>query len=461
MAIFSMNISNVSRASGSTSCATLSYISAEKIFDRRIGKTFNYGRGERVLAVETVLPANAPSEFRNAEELFNSIELHETKANARTAKKIMVALPRELSLTTNQTLLKAFIEENITSRNYACTYAIHSDQEENNPHAHVLIANRQINEKGEWSSKRKMEYVLDENGERIPLMDKNTGQQKVDKNNRKQWKRVSVEQNLLDKKETLQEFRSNWAEVVNRYLEEEQHIDHRSYEEQGVDLLPTKHEGYAARNIEKRGGVSEICERNRVMRLINNALKEIAERIDALTKEFNKLLQKPSMDRDPFCWRDKFNIVLYEDLNELVLFDDDDPEYFYDETIAYQDLRCNKPRCVNKLRFADKENPPSAEEVIELLQDIYKHYGSELDITDYKDFTILVDLDDFEKLKGAEKYMPNLLESKLMHEMKEFELHNSVDAWYKKHGYTRAREGLLQSKRTPSKHKQRDDEWEL
>ena len=31
-------------------------------------------------------------------------------------------------------------------------------------------------------------YVLDENGERVPLIDKKTGQQKVDNRNRKQWK---------------------------------------------------------------------------------------------------------------------------------------------------------------------------------------------------------------------------------------------------------------------------------
>ena len=52
-----------------------------------------------------------------------------------------------------------------------------------------------------------MEYALDENGQRVPIIDKETGQQKVDSRNRKQWKRISAEVNPLDKKETLQGLR--------------------------------------------------------------------------------------------------------------------------------------------------------------------------------------------------------------------------------------------------------------
>ena len=53
MAIYHLSVSNVSRAKGSTSCATLAYISGEKIHDSRTGKTYSYSRRERVLVVET------------------------------------------------------------------------------------------------------------------------------------------------------------------------------------------------------------------------------------------------------------------------------------------------------------------------------------------------------------------------------------------------------------------------
>lgn len=98
MAIYHCSISNVSRAKGSSSCATLAYISGEKVHDDRLDKTYQYARSERVLETGTILPVSAPAEYANAETLFNAIEKHETNDNARTAKKIQVALPHELNL---------------------------------------------------------------------------------------------------------------------------------------------------------------------------------------------------------------------------------------------------------------------------------------------------------------------------------------------------------------------------
>lgn len=291
MAIYSCNISNVSRGKGSSSCATLSYISAEKVKEERTGETYSYGRSERVIEVGTLIPSNAPEEFQNPEVLFNSIENFEKAENARTAKKIMVALPKEFDINRQKEVIENYIKDNITSKNYACTYAIHTDKDNSNPHAHILIANRQINKKGEWSSKRKMEYALDEQGERIPQIDKATGEQKKDKNGRKQWKRINVEVNPLDKKETLQSFREAWAGECNRYLEEKKKIDHRSYADQEKEEEPTIHEGYVARKIEQQGGVSEICEQNRQIRQRNNLLKQIKEQLKTIgeqLKEFTK-----------------------------------------------------------------------------------------------------------------------------------------------------------------------------
>ena len=77
MAIYHCNISNVSRAKGSTSCATLSYITGQKVKDERLDTTFDYGRKERVLFTGTILPEHAPIEYQNASVLFNAIEKHE------------------------------------------------------------------------------------------------------------------------------------------------------------------------------------------------------------------------------------------------------------------------------------------------------------------------------------------------------------------------------------------------
>lgn len=303
MAIYSCNISNVSRAKGSSSCATLSYISAEKIRDERTGELYNYGREQRVIEVGTMLPEGAPPEYTKAETLFNSIENYEKAENARTAKKIMVALPREFNLDMQREAIREFIKQNITSKGYACTYAIHHDKADNNPHCHILIANRQIDSKtGKWAIKRKMEYALDDNGERIPLIDKNTGQQKVDSRNRKQWKRINVESNPLDRKDTLQDIRRSWADVCNKRLSLDNQIDHRSYAEQYKDkdlkLIPTIHEGYEARNIEAQGGTSERCEFNRQVKTKNDLLRQISAELKSLSQQIKDLVQEKGAELD-------------------------------------------------------------------------------------------------------------------------------------------------------------------
>lgn len=277
MAIFHMSISNVSRAKGSSSCASLAYIAASKVYEERTHQTYSYGRKERVMKVATLLPDGAPRAYADAAQLFNAIEKHEQASNARTAKKIVVALPRELSLDESDEILTDFIRDNLCANGYCATYAIHRDKDGNNPHAHILVANRQINKKGEWSSKRKMEYALDEKGERIPLIDKKTGKQKVDKRNRKQWKRISAEQNPLDKKQFLEQLREAWAVECNKHLSQEDRIDHRSNAARGIDDIPTIHEGYAARAMEARGDVSDRMEINRHILLKNDLIHQLVE----------------------------------------------------------------------------------------------------------------------------------------------------------------------------------------
>ena len=291
MAIYSMNIRNISRGKGSSACASLSYMTAERVLDERTGVMYyGFGRCERVAKVDTILPDGAPEEYKKPSVLINALEKKETAINSRTAKRIIVALPKELDLDTNAKIVEDYIKNNLTKEGYAAIYAIHEDGE-GNPHAHILIPNRAIDKKGEWTTKRKMEYALDDKGERIPLIDKATGQQKVDKQNRKQWKRVNVEVNPLDKKEFLQQLRKSWADECNKYLAPELHIDHRSNVDRGIEEEPTIHEGYSARKIESQGGVSERCQVNReikerrmALQLIKEQLAKIIEQIGQLTK---------------------------------------------------------------------------------------------------------------------------------------------------------------------------------
>ena len=276
MSIYHMSMSNVSRAHGSSSCATLSYISGQAVREDRTGQTYQYGRAERVVCTGTMIPDFAPAAFSDPAQLFNSIESFEQAENARTAKKICVALPREFDLATSRSVIEDYIKRNFVDKGYCATYAIHYDKDGTNPHCHILIPNRQIAKDGTWNSKRKMTYQLDNRGNRIPLIDPATGEQKVDARGRKAWKRINAVANPLDDKSTLMKLRASWAEVCNQHLQPEQHIDARSYADQGKDQIPTVHEGYAARALVAAGGISDRVELNKQIKAANAELMRIA-----------------------------------------------------------------------------------------------------------------------------------------------------------------------------------------
>lgn len=118
-------------------------------------------------------------------------------------------------------------------------FAIH-DKGDGNPHAHIMLTIRPIEKDGTWGAKAVNEYVLNKNGERIL--------QKIDKQNRKIYKRVKKDTTDWNTKEFLQNTRSDWAAKVNTELERRnipQRVDHRSLKEQGVDRVPTIHEGWS------------------------------------------------------------------------------------------------------------------------------------------------------------------------------------------------------------------------
>ena len=56
-------------------------------------------------------------------------------------------------------------------------------------------------------------------------------------------------------------------------------IDHRSYKEQRIDLIPTIHEGYEVRAMEKRGIKTVIGELNRAIRQFNQMFISLKESI--------------------------------------------------------------------------------------------------------------------------------------------------------------------------------------
>ena len=84
-----------------------------------------------------------------------------------------------------------------------------------------------------------------------------------------------------------EEWRAAWAQLCNQALEQyghNQRIDHRSYERQGIDQIPTVHLGVAASAMEKRGIRTERGDLNREIEVTNQKLRQLKARIAKLQK---------------------------------------------------------------------------------------------------------------------------------------------------------------------------------
>lgn len=302
MSIYHCSIKNISRSSGRSAVACAAYRSGEELEDVETGITHDYRKKTGIAFAEIFLCKNAPERFQNREELWNEVEKIEKAADARLAREIEVAIPRELSLEEMKNLVAGYAKM-LTEEGMCVDAAIHLKV--GNPHAHLMCTTRKIKADGTWDQKEKKVYALDEFGNKIPVIDQETREQKIGARGRRIWKRVTVAANDLNAKENVEKWRKMWSEHCNAYLEPEQQIDHRSYERQGKkDVIPTIHEGYAAREMEKRGKLAERCEINREIAAENRDIKailaepepdhrtKIERQVDELLNEFEKLNKK-------------------------------------------------------------------------------------------------------------------------------------------------------------------------
>ena len=132
------------------------------------------------------------------------------------------------------------------------------------------------NNKEETEKHRLKEY--DKNGEPKQRRSVRNGKEYYTQ----EYKRLTTEKNDWNSREQLKEWRKEWAQFANRYLEEEQQIDHRSYKDQGIDKIPTLHEGVQAKEIEERGEISEVKELNREIQQYNNLWDRVKEQVENL-----------------------------------------------------------------------------------------------------------------------------------------------------------------------------------
>ena len=243
----------------------------EKLTNEWDGLTHDYTKKGGVVHSEILLPAHAPPAFSDRSTLWNSVELSEKSNNAQLAREVEIALPVELSREEQTRLVREYCSSQFVSKGMIADFNLH-DTGGGNPHAHILLTMRPLDERGAWLPKSKKEYVLDENGEKIRLP---SGRYKTRKVDLVDW----------NNRENAEVWRRAWADLANDFLAQNnrpERIDHRSYERQGIDQLPTVHVGVSATQMEKKGIVTERGELNRNIKAANRILREIRRLVRGL-----------------------------------------------------------------------------------------------------------------------------------------------------------------------------------
>lgn len=303
VAIYHCSIGIKGRSKGNSAVGSSAYRAGVKLEDKETGATHDYTKKRGVVYNEVMLPQNAPKEYQNREVLWNEVQKAEKHPKAQLARDIEVGLPREMSREQQIQCVRDYVKNNFTKEGMCADVAIH-DKKDGNPHAHILLTMRGIKENGTWDAKKRSVFKLDENGERIPVIDKETGLQKIRDRGEKGiefvWERETIPTNDWNEQYKAEEWRKAWAEECNKYLSQEQKIDHRSYKRQGIDKAPTIHEGHKAREMEKEGAVSDRCEINRQIKernARNEQLKEITKQIvQDKVREINEQIQRIRAD---------------------------------------------------------------------------------------------------------------------------------------------------------------------
>ncbi|HEL1060917.1 TPA: MobA/MobL family protein [Streptococcus equi subsp. zooepidemicus] len=285
MAIYHLCIKIISRGKGKSAVAASAYRSGEKIKNEYDGIVHDFTRKGGIAHTEILLPQNAPQEFSDRGTLWNSVEKIEKSKNSQLAREIEIALPKELNREKQIELVREYVKENFVKVGMCADIALH-DKNDGNPHAHILLTMRPLNEDKTWGAKSKKEYILDEKGEKVKLKNGNYKTRKIN----------IVDWNEQDKAE---EWRKAWADITNKYLEEnniQEKVDHRSYQRQGIEQIPTIHLGVSASQMEKKGIVTDRGNINREIKHQNKILKEIARRIKALMRWIRSLTTDKSKD---------------------------------------------------------------------------------------------------------------------------------------------------------------------
>jgi MobA/MobL family len=246
MAIYSFRMQVIGRSAGRSATAAAAYRSGEQLTDERTGKVHDYTGKTDIYASEILTPENAPGRLCDRETLWNEVEWGEKRKDSQLCNEVMIALPAELSHPQKQALAREYVQAEFISKGMIADIGYH-DFDSHNPHAHIMLTMRPVNEEGFGKKERR-------------------------------W----------NKRDAVKEYRADWAEYANRALEQagfDERIDHRSLKEQGLEREPQIHLGAQVMEMEARGIQTRVGDESRRISKVNRDLARQAAKLKKLSAE--------------------------------------------------------------------------------------------------------------------------------------------------------------------------------
>lgn len=293
MAIFHFHATQIKRSAGQSAIASAAYRAGENLYSEYYGEYSDYTHKGGVIHLEIILPSHAPPEYADRQTLWNAVENAERGKKAQLAYSFDIALQNEFSMDENIELARQFLSEQFVSRGMIVDFSVHAPDKDDgsisNPHFHVMCPIRPLKPNGEWDAKQHRVYALDEGGNRIR-----------DGDSAFVFNAVSTTD--WGQPETLEAWRTAWAELCNTKFADKGlscRIDNRSYVRQGVEQLPTVHEGPAVRQMERRGERTDKGDLNRWIKATNALIREAKKKIATLLSALATLKASFTQPKEP------------------------------------------------------------------------------------------------------------------------------------------------------------------
>ena len=271
----------IQRSKRQSAVASAAYQSGERLFSEYDQKQKYYSHKSEIVHTEIMLPPHAPPEYTDRNTLWNAAEAIEKQWNSQLARRLVLAIPRDIPPAQQADLIRDYCREFFVSKGMIADFAIH-DKGDGNPHAHILFTMRGMDEQGRWLPKSRKVYDLDENGERIRLPSGN-------------WKSHKEDTVDWNDQKYGEIWRQAWQDTANRYLEaigSPERLNLKSYERQGIDKIPTVHMGPAVSYLERKGIQINIGNLNRDIKAANSLMQSIRQMVRSLKGWLSGLKEK-------------------------------------------------------------------------------------------------------------------------------------------------------------------------